>query len=108
MPLEFTPGQFARRAEFYQQLASLTGAGIGLIRGLDHLKSNPPARSYREPIRRVLEHLGQGYTFAESVERLGRWLPALDTALIQAGEHSGRLEPCFRLLASYYRDRAQM
>jgi type IV pilus assembly protein PilC len=35
-------------------------------------------------------------------------LPAFDIALLQAGEQSGRLEACFRLLADYYRDRARL
>src|SRR5437879_7872256 len=94
MPLDFTPAQFARRAEFYHQLGSLTGAGLGLIRGLETLQRNPPARSYRQPIRRVLEQLAHGYTFAESFRRVGQWLPGFDVALLKAGEQSGRLEAC--------------
>src|SRR5207245_10047520 len=36
------------------------------------------------------------------------WLPEFDIALLQAGEHSGRLDACFRLLADYYNDRARL
>ena len=108
MPLDFTPSQFSRRAEFYHQLGALTGAGLGLIRGLEQLKRHPPARSYREPIGRLLEELAHGFTLTESARRLGRWLPAFDVALLQAGEQSGRLEACLRLLADYYRDRARL
>src|ERR1044071_10443021 len=89
MPLEFTPGQFARRAEFYHQLGALTGAGLGLINGLETLQRNPPARSYRQPIRKLLEQLGQGYTFAESLYRMGHWLPSFDIALLEAGGSRG-------------------
>jgi len=39
---------------------------------------------------------------------MGRWLPALDKALLMAGEQSGRLEACLRMLAEYYRDRAKL
>src|SRR5205807_200468 len=39
---------------------------------------------------------------------IGQWLPAFDIALLQAGEQSGRLEACFRLLADYYTDRARL
>src|ERR1017187_10056246 len=38
----------------------------------------------------------------------GGWLPVFDTALIEAGERSGRLDGCFRLLADYYNDRARV
>jgi type II secretory pathway component PulF len=108
MPLDFTPGQFARRAEFYHQLGALTGAGLGVIRGLETLKRNPPSRSYREPIGRIIEQLNHGYTFTESVRRAGQFVPGFDIALLEAGEQSGRLEACLQLLADYYRDRAQL
>jgi type II secretory pathway component PulF len=35
-------------------------------------------------------------------------LPEFDIALLQAGEQSGRLDACFRLLADYYADRARI
>ncbi len=108
MPLEFTPSHFARRAEFYHQLGALTGAGLGLMRGLETLQRNPPCRSYRKPIGRVLEELKHGFTFTESLKRVGSWLPEFDIALLQAGEQSGRLEACLKLLADHYRERAQM
>ena len=75
---------------------------------LEQLKRHPPAPSYREPIRKALEQLAGGYTFSEYLQRVGNWLPAFDVALLQAGEHSGRLDACFRLLADYYHDRARL
>ena len=108
MPLIVTPGQFTKRAEFYYQLGQLTGAGLGLIRALEQLKAHPPARSYREPIRRLLEELVHGFTLTEALRRLGSWLPEFDLALLHAGETCGRLDACFRLLADYYRDRARL
>ena len=108
MALIVTPGQFSQRAEFYHQLGQLTSAGLGLVRALEQLKRNPPARSYRQPIQRLLDELASGFTLTESLQRLGHWLPAFDIALAQAGEQSGRLDACFRLLADYYTDRARM
>jgi type II secretory pathway component PulF len=108
MSLIITPGQLATRAEFYHQLSSLTSAGLGLLPALEQLKRNPPARSYRPPIQQLLNELGQGFTLAESLQRMQQWLPAFDIALIGAGEHSGRLETCFQLLADYYNDRARV
>src|SRR5208282_3580686 len=40
-------------------------------------------------------------------QQLG-WLPVFDVALVEAGERSGRLDACFRLLADYYNDRATL
>jgi type IV pilus assembly protein PilC len=108
MSLFFTPGQFSRRAEFYHQLGQLTGAGLGVMRALEHLQKRPPARSYREPLRRVLAELSGGFTLGEALRRCVGWLPALDQSLLQAGEQSGRLDVCFRLLADYYTERARV
>jgi type IV pilus assembly protein PilC len=103
-----SPGQLARRADFYHQLAQLTGAGLGLVRALEELKRHPPAPSYREPIGRLLDQIAGGATLTDAVQCCGSWLPAFDVALLQAGEHSGRLDACFRLLADYYTDRARL
>ena len=56
----------------------------------------------------MLEQIAAGCTLTDSLHRTGHWLPAFDLALLQAGEHSGRLDACFRLLADYYTDRARL
>lgn len=103
-----TPGQFTQRAELYQQLAQLTAAGLGLVAALQQLHNHPPAQSYREPLGKLLGELSRGRTLAEALSSLGSWLPSLDVTLIEAGEKSGRLDQCFRLLSGYYSDRARM
>jgi len=103
-----TPGQLHGRAEFYHQLAQYTAAGIGLPAALDQLRQHPPSRSYVAPTENLVRLLGEGYTLTESLGRLGSWLTAFDVALLHAGEQSGRLDACFRLLADYYEDRARM
>src|SRR2546427_3109481 len=108
MPLIVTPVQFTQRADFYYQLGQLTAAGLGLTAALELLERKPPARSYRKPIQSLLKDLASGCTFTESLTRVGHWLPEFDIALLQAGEHSGRLDACFRLLADYYTDRARL
>ncbi len=107
MPLILTPGHLASRAEFYHQIAQLVSAGGSLISALEHLERAPPARSFRQPIGRVLEQLNQGATFSESLRALGRWMARFDVALLEAGEQSGRLDACCRLLAGYYEERAR-
>lgn len=108
MAFIFTPGQLARRAEFYHQLSQLTAAGLTIMRTLEQLEQHPPASSYRPKIKRTLRELGQGYSLTEAFRRVPAWLPEFDIALIGAGEHSGRLDSCFKLLANYYGDRARV
>ena len=107
MPLIITPRQFTERGELFQQLGQFTSAGIPLIQALEQIQRNPPARSFREPLQRLLDGLAKGATLAESLQSLD-WLPAFDLALIGAGEKSGRLDTCFRLLADYYNERARV
>jgi type IV pilus assembly protein PilC len=103
-----TPGQLTHRAEFYHQLQQLTTAGIGLVPALELIRRAPPSASYRESVQRVLAELARGYTLTESLQQSGTWLPSFDLALLEAGEHSGRLDACFRMLSDHYTDRARI
>src|SRR5208282_1832185 len=107
MPLIISPRQFVQRAELYHQLGQLMSAGIPIVRALEQIEPRPPASAYHQPLQRLLNEIAKGATLAESLQRLD-WLPAFDLALIGAGEQSGRLDTCFRLLADYYNDRARV
>src|SRR5208282_2406672 len=108
MPLIITPRQLNQHAELYHQLGIMIAAGLTIHKALEHLQSHPPSLSLRAPISQLLENLDKGLTISESVQRIGKWVPSFDLALIDAGERSGRLDACFKLLAVYYRERAQM
>jgi type IV pilus assembly protein PilC len=102
-----TPGQISRRANFYFQLGSLLSAGVPIIQALEQGRNNT-GRSYEAPITTILGKLQQGATFSEAIEATGKWLPAFDRALFEAGEKSGRLDASFRSLGNYYTERAAM
>jgi type II secretory pathway component PulF len=108
MPWIVTPRQLQQRAELHQQLGQLTAAGVTLLAALQLLERNPPNRLDREPLRRVEQSIQQGGNLTEALRGTGRWLPAFDIALIHAGEQSGRLPECFRLLAAHYTERARL
>jgi type II secretory pathway component PulF len=108
MPLIVTPGQLAKRAELYQQLGQLTAAGVGVLAALEMLRRKPPAAAFRPPLQLVLTALGNGQTFTNAMRTPPGWLPEFDLALLQAGEHTGRLDASCRQLAAYYFDRARL
>jgi len=108
MPLITTPKQLNQRAELYHQLGVMTTAGLSIHKALEHLQSNPPSLALRAPISQLLANLAEGHTVSESVRMIDKWLPTFDVALIDASERSGRLDVCFKLMAVYYRERAQM
>lgn len=108
MALLLTPRALAHRGEFYYQLSSMIRAGLPLIGALQTLEKSPPSASYRKPVARMLVELKGRKTFVEALDTAGDWLPVFDKALLDAGERSGRLDECFRLLASYYEERAKL
>lgn len=108
MPLLPTPRHLSQRAELYHQLGQLLEAGISLPQALSTLQRSPPARSFRLPLARLVNSLMEGSTFSEALRELGRWAPEFDVALLHAGEKSGRLPNCFKLLAEYYQERCRL
>jgi type II secretory pathway component PulF len=108
MSLIITPGQLTRRAELYYQIAQLAAAGIGLIQALEQLERHPPARSFRKPLQLLLAKIHEGATFTDSLRATSGWLPQFDIALIEAGERSGRIDICLRVLSDYYHARAKL
>jgi type IV pilus assembly protein PilC len=108
MPLIFTPGQLTRRAHFYQQIGQLMAAGVPIVNVLEMLSRSPPDRSFVEPIQTLLVAISKGSGFSDALRQLGDWMPPFDIALIEAGEHSGRLDAVCKLLANYYEERARL
>jgi type II secretory pathway component PulF len=108
MPLIITPRQLNQRAELYHQLGIMIAAGLSVHSALENLQSHPPSHELRAPISALLEQVTEGHTVSDSLRKIGKWIPSFDLALIDAGEQSGRLDACFKLLAVYYRERAEM
>ena len=108
MALIITPGQLVRRAELYYQISQLVTAGIGLVAAVEQLAKHPPSRSYRQPLQRLVEKIHGGATFTDALRSTSGWLPQFDLALIDAGERSGRIDNCLRVLADYYQARAKL
>lgn len=108
MPLIVTPSELRRRADFYHQLQQLTAAGLGIVRSLDQLKRNAPSRAYRAKTQELAALVERGHPLGESLRAIHGWLPELDVTLIEAGEKSGRLDRCFRMLGDYYTERAKV
>jgi type IV pilus assembly protein PilC len=108
MQLIVTPGQLNQRAEMYNTLGTLLSAGMTAPKALEQLHHNPPSRWLRAPIAELQEHLRNGASVGDAAALMGNWIPAFDAALVNAGDRSGRLDVCCKLLAGYYKERAQM
>ena len=102
------PRQLSQRAELYHQLATMTSSGIGIIQSIEMIKRSPASRAFTKPLGNILEALRKGSTLTEAIASTPNWLPFFDISLIDAGEKSGRIDACFKLLAKYYSDRATL
>jgi type II secretory pathway component PulF len=108
MGLIVTPGQLKDQGEFYHQLATMTTAGVTIVQAVDMLRRNAPNRKLAGIANQMMEHLVRGDTFTNAMRATGRKLPEFDVALIEAGEASGRLDQCFKLLGDFYDERGRL
>lgn len=123
-----TPGQLARRAEFFEQLAAMIAAGVSLPKALEMVGKNRVAGVSQKTLHALTYHLNNGHTFTDSMRLVSGqlrpeagtaadlkfrpskdcWLSDFDIALLSAGEQSGQLDSAFRLLARYNGSRAKI
>ena len=108
MPFIVTPGELNRRADFYHQLQQLTSAGLGIVPALNQLRKTSSSRGYRASTGLLLGEIEKGLPLGESLRAIPDWLPDFDITLVEAGEKSGRLDRCFRMLGDYYVERAKV
>ncbi|MGZ4987009.1 MAG: type II secretion system F family protein [Limisphaerales bacterium] len=106
MAFIISPRQLVNRAELYHQLAMLVSSGIPMINVLEMMERNPVNTSARKAMANVAQLLREGHTITEAFAEAGK-CPEFDAALIEAGDKSGRLDQCFKLLSLYYTERAQ-
>lgn len=95
----FAPGGSAR-SRLYHEIASLTGAGIGVREALDRLERQHGGRSRRllEPLVRAVH---AGAPLAPAMEARPDLFPPLETALVATGERSGRLDRAFAAASAH-------
>lgn len=103
-----TPWELNRRAQLYEQLASMIAAGVPLMKALEMAGRNPAIRASRKVIPVLIGQMQEGHTFTDSMVKVKGWLPEFDVALLSVGEQTGRLDESFKLLARYYASRAKI
>lgn len=106
MALVATPKLLQGRSEFYHQFGVLLQAGIPLIQALETLRRSLPAGEMTRRIPHLLHGVKQGLNLTESFLGTGAIVPSFDIALLAAGERSGRLDQCLKLLGEFYRSSA--
>lgn len=95
--------KLSEKALLYRELAKLVGANLHLDRSIDLLLKQQPSHARRTWLQGLQLGLKEGKGIAASItEHCGEFSDALEFALIDAGERSGRLGDAFTHLARYF------
>jgi type II secretory pathway component PulF len=95
--------KLSEKALLYRELAKLVGADFHLDRSIQLLLNQNPPHARRTWLLGLQRGLAEGKNITESLTRhCESFISALELALIDAGERSGRLADGFRHLARYF------
>lgn len=86
---------------FFRQLASLTGAGVGLVQSLDTLGKQARDPRLKTTISEMREHVLAGRPMSVGMQRYPEVYTPLMISLVRAGEEGGMLEGSLRQVAEY-------
>ncbi|PSJ47763.1 MSHA biogenesis protein MshG [Zobellella endophytica] len=85
-----------------RQFASLTRAGIPILRIVEGLGDTTDNKVLREALTEVGQALNQGQTLANALAAHPHIFNSLFVSLVEVGESTGQLEQAFLQLAHYY------
>ena len=88
-------------AVFSRQLATMMGAGVPLVQGLDILASGHQNPSMRELVEGIKQDVEGGTNLSESLRKHPKYFGDLFCNLVEAGESAGVLDTLLDKLATY-------
>ncbi|MFW5698578.1 MAG: type II secretion system F family protein, partial [Planctomycetota bacterium] len=95
-------GSISRRelCGFMQQLGSLLGSGVTLVRSLTLLEQQAERRGTRRLVANLRRRIEGGATLSQAMARHPRQFPKVVTAVVAAGETSGTLDQALERTAA--------
>jgi len=91
--------------EFTVQLATLSSAGIPIVRALTILHGQARPGPFKDVLGDLVEDVSSGTPLSEAMEKHGRAFDRLYSAMVKAGEAGGVLDKVLERLSAY-RERA--
>jgi type II secretory pathway component PulF len=90
------------RSELFDSLATMLASGIPLLEAFDALLASGRNRSraFRGMLLDMREELRGGQSLAEAMRAHRGWFEATEVAIVEAGQHSGRLAEVMQSLAN--------
>ncbi|MCM8813476.1 MAG: type II secretion system F family protein [Candidatus Omnitrophica bacterium] len=94
--------------QFNHQLAVLLKSGVPILKALTILAEQMPQRRLRRIIDDIRADMQTGKHFSEALTRFPGLFPAMERALVQAGEAGGKLQEALVRIAEYRRRREKL
>jgi len=88
-------------AVFTRQLATMIGAGIPLLEGLEILQEQAESESFKLTLEAVVERVRGGADFSEALEDYPKIFTRIYVSMVRAGEAGGQLDTILNRLAEY-------
>lgn len=85
-----------------RQLASMTGAGLSLVRALDILQAQQENKKAKAVLLDIYEEVQKGRSLSEVLRGKPGAFPEMFVSLVAAGEASGTLDAMFNRLSDHY------
>lgn len=95
-PLKRVP--LGEKILFSKNLGVMIGAGLPLTRALDALKQETRHEAFKAVIGDLIERTKQGSPLSENIKAHPKVFPELFSAMVAAGEKSGKLEESLQIL----------
>ncbi len=96
------PSQFRKWSSLYDQLGSLVKSGTPILDAFAQINQDPPSPEIKRVCSQIIHGLKSGRVLSQAMRPLQKTIPALDLALLEAGEKSGRFELILKTLAQLY------
>src|SRR5262245_8666284 len=93
---------------FTRQLATMVGAGIPILEGLEIQREQAESPGFRDVLANVVDSVRGGSDFSKALERHPRVFSDLYVNMVRAGEASGQLDQILVRLAEYQEAQAQL
>ena len=93
---------------FFSQTGRLLKAGLPLADGLSLLAGSHPAKHWRSVMLQLQQQILSGQSFSVALRQWPEIFPPVCTALVSAGEQTGKLEYCCIKLAQQQQRQLQL
>ena len=92
-------------SRFFDRLASITSAGVPLLRALEILEAQEESNKFRSILNQIRSKLNAGSMFAENLTIFGKSIPGSCINIVKASEVAGNLDQGLRRAAKYLEQR---